>query len=218
MSLIISIHTGEGIVMASDSRTTYNTQDKKALPDGKGIVITRNQGVHFTDTTNKIFLGNKRIGISACGDASINGKPLAGFIESFINTAITDKTEICDIPDLLLDHFCAFSPVPDIVFHVAGYSKKDDIIVQEVYRIVTYTKKAIKIDTSLQGAIWNGETEILSRLIQTVWFQHKEVEKETGKEIEKYEERNSWKFRPTGTCIPKLAGRAFRSDRDSYSG
>ena len=27
-----------------------------------------------------------------------------------------------------------------------------------------------------------------------------------------------WEFRPTGTCIPKLAGRAFRSDRDSYSG
>ena len=56
MSLIITIHVGEGIVMASDSRTTFNSQEFSPLPDGKGALITRNQGVHYSDTTYKTFL------------------------------------------------------------------------------------------------------------------------------------------------------------------
>lgn len=198
MSLIITIHSGEGIVMASDSRTTYNSQEKSALPDGKGAIITKHQGIHHSDTTYKTFLAGKNIGISTCGDASINGKPLAGFIENFIHEKINDDTDICAVPTLLLDYFSCFSPIPYIIFHVSGYSSNDGILTQKLFRVFVASKEIMEIDTLFQGAVWNGETEILARIINTVWYQHKEKNEETGIETEKYEERKAppipWNF------------------------
>jgi len=53
MSLIIALYLGEGIVMASDSRTTYNSTITN--PDGS---IICDHGVHFSDSTYKTFLPN----------------------------------------------------------------------------------------------------------------------------------------------------------------
>ena len=80
MSLIIALHLGEGIIMASDSRTTFCTTIRKE--DG---TIVQNNGVHYSDSSYKTFLTPKGVGISTCGQASINNKPIAGYIESFIN-------------------------------------------------------------------------------------------------------------------------------------
>ena len=53
MSFIITVYTNEGIVMASDSRITYN--NTQTLPDG---TIQKNIGVQITDTrfSGKPFL------------------------------------------------------------------------------------------------------------------------------------------------------------------
>ena len=197
MSLIITIHVGEGIVMASDSRTTYNSQEFCELPDGKGALITRNQGVHYSDTTYKTFLANN-IGISTCGDASINGKPLTGYVESFIHEKIGKDTDICDVPLLLIQYFNAFSPIPNIVFHVAGYTTKDNVFSQKVFRVFVSASQSIEIDTSSQGAVWNGETEILSRIINSQWTQIKTKDNQTEEESIKYEELKAppipWNF------------------------
>lgn len=77
MSLIIALHLGEGIVMASDSRTTFSTTIHKQ--DG---TIVQNNGVHYSDSSYKTFLTPKGVGISTCGQASINNKPIAGYIET----------------------------------------------------------------------------------------------------------------------------------------
>lgn len=45
MSLIVTVCTSEGLIMASDSRSTYS---KTELRGGKSVV---NFGVHYTDTT-----------------------------------------------------------------------------------------------------------------------------------------------------------------------
>ena len=58
MSLIVTVCTSEGLIMASDSRSTYS---KTELRGGKSVV---NFGVHYTDTTYKTFLCDNRIGIS----------------------------------------------------------------------------------------------------------------------------------------------------------
>ena len=198
MSLIITIHVEEGIVMASDSRTTFNTQDLSPLPDGKGAIITKNQGVHYSDTTYKTFLASNKIGISTCGDASIDGKPLTGYIEKFIHESIKNETEISEVPKLLLEHFKTYSPVPNIIFHVAGYSKIESSLLQKIYRVFVSTDYIEEIDTSSQGAAWNGETEILSRIISSLWTQRKGKDPKTGEEIVLYDELKAppipWNF------------------------
>ena len=44
MSLIIALHLGEGIVMASDSRTTFSSTIR--TQDG---TIVQNNGVHYSE-------------------------------------------------------------------------------------------------------------------------------------------------------------------------
>jgi len=198
MSLIITIHVEEGIVMASDSRTTFNRQDFSPLPDGKGAIITRDQGVHYSDTTYKTFLAPNNAGISTCGAASINGKPLTGYVEKFIHESINKDTAISEIPSLLLKHFRSFTPIPDIIFQVAGYSKDEAALNQKVYRIFVVAEHIEELDTSSQGAAWNGETEILSRIINSMWTQRKGKDQKTGEEFVLYDELKAppipWNF------------------------
>ena len=89
MSFIITVHTNEGIVMASDSRITYTTTRK--LPDG---TQEKSIGVQITDTTYKTFQCNSRIGMSTCGAASLNGTPIAGYIEEFIAKNISENDDV----------------------------------------------------------------------------------------------------------------------------
>ena len=76
MSLIISVRTNEGIVMASDSRMTLHTGSMGQ--------------VHFSDTLYKTFCIDKRIGISTCGDSLVQGKFVASWMQTF-EAEIYDK-------------------------------------------------------------------------------------------------------------------------------
>ena len=49
MSFIIAVHVKEGIVLASDSRTTYTQTIQN------NNITTVKIGTHTTDTTNKTF-------------------------------------------------------------------------------------------------------------------------------------------------------------------
>lgn len=173
MSFIITIHVGEGIVMASDSRTTFSSQDFSPLPDGKGAIITNNQGIHYSDTTFKTFIAPNGSGISTCGDASINGKPIAGFIEAFMHDQINTDTTVSEIPTLLLNEFKKFTPIPKVIFHVAGYEMVERLSTQKFFRIFVAAEQIKEIDVSVQGAAWNGETEILARIISPYWTEDK---------------------------------------------
>ena len=169
MSLIITVHTNEGIVMSSDSRTTFNKQDFSPLPDGKGAIITNNQGIHYSDTTYKTFLAPNNVGISTCGAAAIGGKPVAGYIEDFINSNIVPNTKVSETANKILDEFRKFDPIPDITFHVAGYERDEGAINQRVFRVYVGPCYIEEINVSSQGAAWNGEAEILSRIINPYW-------------------------------------------------
>ena len=176
MSLIITIHTNEGIIMASDSRTTFNKQDFSPLPDGKGAIITNNQGVHYSDTTNKTFLTKNNIGISTCGAAAINGKPVAGYIEEFVNSKVSCDAQVSDVAKLILEEFRIYSPIPDMIFHIAGYESQDNILRQRFYRVFVAINQIFEVDVTSQGAAWNGETEILSRIINPYWTAVKQAD------------------------------------------
>lgn len=181
MSFIIAVHVKEGIVLASDSRTTY-TQTTKS-----GNHTTVKIGTHTTDTTNKTFLCPNNIGISTCGDASLCGTPITGYIEAFIREKITESTDIADVPQMLIDYFNATPEIPDTNFIVAGYREDNSIKTQYVYTLNVKNKSINSVDTSAQGARWDGETQTLSKIIQNTYMKGK-----NGQEIPLGKTEVSW--------------------------
>lgn len=168
MSFIITVYTNEGIVMASDSRTTYSNQ--VVLPNGE---IRHNFGVQITDTTYKTFICNSRIGLSTCGDATINSTPIAGFIENFIAQKVTDADSVEEICDKLIEYFSQYTPLPATSFIVAGYNSDDQA--QHISRVYIATKEIIPtVDTSIPGTLWDGETNTLKKLVKSVGIKNED--------------------------------------------
>ncbi len=161
MSFIISVYTNEGIVMASDSRTTYSTTHHRQ--DG---IIEREIGVQITDTTFKTFLCQKRIGISTCGTSDINGVPITGFIEDFITKETNAESTVESVAQGLLQHFSKFNPKPATIFVVAGYSTPD--LRQQIMRVFVGENTIVPVDCTLPGAAWNGETDVFTRITNSV--------------------------------------------------
>ena len=58
----------------------------------------------FTDTTYKTFQCNEHIGISTCGDASINQTPIAGYIEKFIHERVNADSSVGQVSNDLLNY------------------------------------------------------------------------------------------------------------------
>ena len=162
MSFIIAVHVNEGIVLASDSRYTYH---RTVQQDG---TVTRMMGVHCTDSAHKTFLGPNRMGLSACGEASVNGMPITGYIESFLREQIGETTPVEEAAQRLIAYFGGFQPVPAVNFLLAGYDSAGGRARQQRFRVRTAQKEITRIDTVNQGAIWDGEVTTLTRLLQPV--------------------------------------------------
>jgi len=169
MSLVITLYVREGIVMASDSRLSINSQLQS--PNGSSSV---NMVTTITDSNTKIFMAFDRIGISTFGQAAINGIPVAGFIESFIHLqAPQNSISVKQLSHKLLDYFCQFNPIPDIGFHVGGYDQSSHESIPLIYRVVPTLRQVTLSNPpqkgeQIQGASWDGEGDTLARLIQPV--------------------------------------------------
>ena len=108
MSFIITLYVREGIVIASDSRLTLSTTRQEG--DKQVVQLAVGQ----SDSNYKIFLAPKNIGIATFGAADIQGVPIAGYIESFINEHLTrGNYEVDQVPQEILSYFRNFSPPPD---------------------------------------------------------------------------------------------------------
>ena len=166
MSLIIALYVPEGIVISGDSRMTLNWSERNA----------KNDEIHYSingsDTNSKIFSIKEKFGIATFGAADINGVPIAGFINQFIEEKIEDSTEIDEIPTKLHEFFGDKHKHPAVNFYVAGYKMENGISIQHVYFVNIERKTKSRVNQAMGkpyfGANWGGETEILSRLIQNV--------------------------------------------------
>ena len=162
MSFLIAVYVNEGIVLASDRRTTYtNTQINNNL-------IVKHIGIHSTDSTDKTFTCPNGAGLSCCGDATLRDKPITGFINDMIRSKIPEDCPVENIPQIIIDYFNNFSEIPNTEFVVAGYDTLNGQKIQKIYKLNVKTKEVISIDTSAQGATWSGETMTLTRLLQNV--------------------------------------------------
>ena len=169
MSFLIAVYVNEGMVLASDRRLTYTNTEND------GDITIKRIGIHTSNSTDKTFLCPNNAGISTCGVATLLGKPITGFIQSMIREKIKVDTKVEDMPRIIIEHFQAMKQEPDTEFVVAGYDSTDAGQVQRLYRFNVKSKTIIPYDTSAQGAIWDGETYTLTRLIQDV-----AVKKEDG--------------------------------------
>ena len=160
MSLIICVHVEEGIVLAGDSRSSYNKTDGN---------ITQ-VGVHTTNTTNKVFSCPNKVGIAVCGDASVKGIPISGFVESFIREKIKEETDVEEMPNLVKTYFKNLDQNLNTTFVIAGYKKQNEKYIPKIFRVRTNMEGIETIDTEHHGALWDGETATLTKLIQPVYI------------------------------------------------
>lgn len=162
MSFLIAVHVNEGIVLASDRRTTYTNTTTK---DNK---VIQRIGIHTTNSTDKTFLCPNNAGISTCGDASLLGKPITGFIQEMIREQIGADCKVEDMPQVIVNYFNGLPQIPNTNFFVAGYDITDSGKRQLLYKVNVKSQEIKQVDTSAQGASWDGETYTLTRLIQDV--------------------------------------------------
>lgn len=162
MSFLIAVYVNEGIVLASDRRTTYSN-----TVEVEGKVIQR-IGIHTTNSTDKTFMCPNGAGISTCGEASLQGAPITGYIQEVIRTQISEDCDVEEIPNLLIQYFQQLPTVPDTNFIVAGYKSVDEKKVQKVYKVNVKTSAVTAVDTTNQGATWDGESLTLTRLLLNV--------------------------------------------------
>jgi len=164
MSLVVTVYTREGIVMAADSRLTltYPRNDPGQQPHTISVTTS--------DSAKKLFLTPNHIGISTFGTAAIKGAPIAGVIESFIVEQTKDKNlPPKETADALLAYLTAMGVSQSTSFHVAGYRPDGTTFKQEVFflDLAAKTVKQISV-TGQQGANWGGEFDVLQRLLNDV--------------------------------------------------
>lgn len=170
MSLVICVYVGEGIVLAGDSRSSYNAAYKTIGKDGHPEKEVHHHSIHVSDTTYKVFVTNSNVGILTCGDASISGIPIVQFIENYIRIHNDDSVDI--IAHSIGNYFHAIDSHLNTHFIVAGYIQNDDATFeQRVYQVLTMEKTVnTRNEIWKQGAIWDGVTDILSRLMQNIAY------------------------------------------------
>jgi len=159
MSLIVSVYTHEGIVMAADSRLTLNS---KVLQGGQEREIS----FDFSNATYKLFCTKGNVGISTCGAADIKQRPIAGYIEAFANKSEERHADI--VAANLLKHFRGIKPDLNTLFHVGGYDQDDE---QKLLVVSVASDQITQVNVAGdQGAKWNGETDVLSRILKPSWI------------------------------------------------
>lgn len=170
MSLIITLYTREGIVMASDSRLTLNAE--QGTPDGKKVLLAAG----MSDSNYKTFLAPNKVGISTFGQAGIKGAPIAGYIDTFIREHVEESQTVTKIADNLNRYFREFKPIPDAGFHVAGYEMTKVGLRAVVYKVAPFHNKVKHVNPDrtdgdpIQGATWDGEGDILSRILHPLFI------------------------------------------------
>lgn len=162
MSLIVTAFVNDGIVMASDSRSTLTN----TITNGTQTI---QNNFPLSDSTFKTFLCVNNCGISTCGAASYNNKPIAGYIENFIEEQIKKDTSINEMPQLLLAYFDKIDKNAVTIFHVCGYEKNDAKLIRHAYRVITGASKSVTemIQSDRGGAFWNGEVSCLAKLFSS---------------------------------------------------
>ena len=148
MTFLVTVYTNEAIVMAADSRVTYN------------------QTSHYSDTAQKLFVTKSGVGISTCGVADFNGHLIQEYLESFCK--IHSDSDVDKVSESLRSYFETMGAMINTTFYVSGYQPTDDSTVQKVYKVQINGVTTL-VNTEGPGAAWDGQKDIISRLFNVVY-------------------------------------------------
>lgn len=163
MSLIITVYTQQGLVMAADSRLTLNFARRPGDPSQMVSTPT-------SDSATKLFLLGS-VGVSFYGVADINRSPIAGAIEKFtVEHNITERNLDPEATaNDLLSYFSKHGVSQGTEFHVGGYRAGTASVEQELWSVNLGTKICQRLNKPHeQGATWGGEIDVLQRLLNDV--------------------------------------------------
>lgn len=159
MSLIVTVLTREGVVMASDSRTSYT----KATPKVSGVVETMT--IPQSDSTHKTFACQKRFGVSTCGNANINGLSIGALVKEFSDKSYQPSWDLSKFSDALGKYISSLPNCGRVIFHVAGFENNRNITVPGCRRVIVNENGTYLVNGVLgPDVIWDGAVEILNRL------------------------------------------------------
>lgn len=162
MSLIVSVLTREGVVMASDSRTTFMSENRTI----SGIV--EKLSIPQSDSTYKTFGCLNRFGVSTCGIANISGLSIGAHVQAFSTQNSVANLDLAGFSDQLGKYFLKLPGCGDVVFHVSGYEQKSGISIPGCRRVIVRGAKGTCIVKEIGGpsVIWDGQIEVLNRLMK----------------------------------------------------
>lgn len=164
MTLAIAIATGDGLVVAADSRTTnqFGDSNRRVLSD-------------FTHKVFRIF----NVVVATYGYAFLSGRNIAGHMAEFAQTFPEGEPSAEEVANALCNFFgTRFEqhlldvpgdiPDPEVIalgFLVGGYDNGIGV----VFEATIPSKTVSRIGDSKSGACaWRGQTDVVSRLIKGI--------------------------------------------------
>jgi hypothetical protein len=178
MTIVIGVATPEGLVLASDSRTT-------------SMGGSRHHRV-ASDNMQKVFVVDG-IGVATFGDAFIGSDTIAGVMDQFAAQCAPEHTEDVDAFSSALGaffdaRFRKHKELPEggefaLGFLVAGYDASGIGQIHEI-SIPGPEVAATGLLTSNGGVVWRGQTAVIRRLIKGVdWDTLGELEAKPSDEV-----------------------------------
>ena len=114
MSIICVVKAHDSIVMSADNRCTHTAKDGSKTYDN--------------DFSKLYFLESVGVGISSCGDAIINSRPLKKYFEDFENAELcADKDNIATVAGKLYNNLNKLN-VDDSYHFVCGFFKGEQMV------------------------------------------------------------------------------------------
>jgi hypothetical protein len=155
MSLIMCISTQEGFALAGDSIEMFNV-------DGSNYEYS-------FDHSRKVFVTPSNVGILTCGNSTIQSENIHIAMDEFIDQHANANVE--QLASAISPHFRHLRPDIDTSFILAGYINGK----RTMFRVNTETDSLEKYDKHNgynTGALWNGQTDPISRLITQSYFKN----------------------------------------------
>jgi hypothetical protein len=168
VSFIVGLYVREGLVLASDSRTTYNDVHQVDNVNHHHIAVG------MSDSAYKTFVTKNDVGISTYGTSLINGAPIGGLIRDFVDDELAPDTPVDEVAKLIQQYFKTNFEQPLYTgFLVAGYKGKGKEREQQLWDVWVPADAPIRQnDPSQQGLSWRGETDVVTRLIQPTYIKN----------------------------------------------
>ena len=154
MSFILTVYMRDRILMAANETLVV-----KRLID-RILLACR-----LRSSRRNTFLLFDQFGVSVCGQTTIDGEPVSRYVQSLLRRQEwVREPQVGDIAGMIFAHFSEMEPIPDLVFHVAGYNDAARHAEQQVWFIDLAQGLIKRLNTEgAPGIAWDSSFAVLTR-------------------------------------------------------